>query len=62
MAEGAFMTDFSVIIPIYNTPLPALQRCFDSVSALPEVLLIDDGSQAETGTFCDADAHAPTFF
>lgn len=46
------MTELSVIIPIYNTPIPALQRCFDSVSAFREVLLIDDGSQAETGSFC----------
>ena len=50
------MTDLSVIIPIYNTPIPMLQRCFASVAALTgitwEALLIDDGSQAETGTFC----------
>lgn len=45
----------SVIIPIYNTPRAALRRCLDSVRELPfshEVLLIDDGSNGEIGTFC----------
>ena len=46
------MPDFSVIIPIYNTPTAALQRCFRSVADCSEVLLIDDGSKEETGAFC----------
>lgn len=50
------MFDLSVIIPIYNTPEDALQRSFDSVATLRdircEVLLIDDGSQPSTGSFC----------
>lgn len=50
------MFDLSVIIPIYNTPEDALQRSFDSVATLQdircEVLLIDDGSQPSTGSFC----------
>lgn len=50
------MTDLSIIIPIYNTPIKMLERCFASVGAWKalryEVLLIDDGSEAETGSFC----------
>lgn len=51
------MPDLSIIIPIYNTPVSALTRCFHSVESLDpairwEVLLIDDGSGAETGDFC----------
>lgn len=50
------MLELSVIIPIYNTPPDALQRCFDSVATLQdiryEVLLIDDGSRPNTGQYC----------
>ena len=50
------MTDLSVIIPIYNTPVEDLERCFRSVCALKEIsfeaLLIDDGSAPEVGAFC----------
>lgn len=50
------MLELSIIIPIYNTPEAALQRCFDSIETLRgicyEVLLIDDGSQPATGSFC----------
>lgn len=50
------MLDLSVIIPIYNTPIDALERCMESVKTLQipnyEVLLIDDGSQAPVGEFC----------
>lgn len=47
------MTELSIIIPIYNTPLADLQRCFDSVTADHwEVILIDDGSEAQVGQFC----------
>lgn len=52
------MPVLSIIIPIYNTPTDALQRCFDSIATLGktnyEVLLIDDGSQSPTGQFCQA--------
>lgn len=47
--------ELSVIIPIYNTPTDALQRCFDSLQSLVpswEAILIDDGSEADTGIFC----------
>lgn len=50
------MTDLSIIIPIYNTPTDALQRCFDSLRGLSpicwEAILVDDGSEAATGDFC----------
>lgn len=50
------MIDLSIVIPIYNTPIKMLERCFASVGAWEtlryEVLLIDDGSEAETGSFC----------
>lgn len=50
------MTDLSIIIPIYNTPTQALQRCFDSLCGLSgmtwEAILVDDGSEAPTGEFC----------
>ena len=49
------MPDLSIIIPVYNTPVDALERCFASVKALPvsyEVLIVDDGSQAPTDAFC----------
>lgn len=49
------MPDLSIIIPVYNTPVDLLYRCFASVKALPvsyEVLIVDDGSQSPTDTFC----------
>ena len=50
------MTDLSIIIPIYNTPTDALQRCFDSLCSLSDItweaILVDDGSEAATGSFC----------
>lgn len=50
------MADLSVVIPIYNTPIDVLTRCFQSVKELEgcdfEVLLIDDGSGEEIGNFC----------
>lgn len=56
--------DLSIIIPVYNTPPESLQRCFDSIR-LPadftyEVLIMDDGSGDDVGTFCRkyADAHS----
>ncbi len=60
------MLDLSVIIPIYNTPLSALERCFDSMLTLEglcyEVLLIDDGSELSVGAFCkDYSEKHPTF-
>lgn len=50
------MPALSIIIPIYNTPVDALARCFDSIRSLGntdyEVLLIDDGSESQVGDFC----------
>ena len=49
--------DLSIIIPVYNTPVPVLRRCLSSVEAIVdvsfEVLLVDDGSKEETATFCN---------
>lgn len=60
------MVDLSIIIPIYNTPTEALQRCFTSIETLGnaryEVLLIDDGSKPFVGEFCRAYvANRPAF-
>lgn len=50
------MIDLSIVIPIYNTPIPMLERCFASVGVWKnltyEVLLIDDGSEESVGSFC----------
>lgn len=50
------MPDLSVIIPIYNTPLDKLDRCFRSLCSLEgcafEALLIDDGSAVLVGEYC----------
>lgn len=47
----------SVIIPIYNTQ-KYLVRCFDSVIAQTEsdleIILVDDGSEDDSGRICDA--------
>lgn len=47
----------SFIIPIYNTKLELLERCFNSISELKkikyEVLLIDDGSETYIEEFCN---------
>lgn len=56
------MTDLSIIIPIYNTPIRDLRRCFASIAApqdaVWEVLLIDDGSKEQVGQFCQAYAQS----
>lgn len=56
------MTDLSIIIPIYNTPIRDLRRCFTSITApadaLWEVLLIDDGSKDQVSQFCMAYAQS----
>lgn len=50
------MPDLSIIIPIYNTPIDRLMRCFSSLESLQgfswEAILVDDGSGETTGTFC----------
>lgn len=57
------MPDLSIIIPVYNTPVDLLDRCFRSILQIKdiayEVLLIDDGSCQETADFCEqyADSH-----
>ncbi len=46
----------SFIIPIYNTPIDKLQRCFASVSQVKELplecILVDDGSNQKVVDFC----------
>lgn len=48
--------DLSIIIPIYNTPLNLLKRCFNSICLSKEiayeVILIDDGSKEYIEKFC----------
>lgn len=57
------MLDLSIIIPVYNTPVPVLTRCLSSVESLTgvsyEVLLVNDGSGPSTADFCAryADEH-----
>lgn len=50
------MLDLSIIIPVYNTPVPVLTRCLTSVEAITgvsfEVVLVDDGSGPSTADFC----------
>ena len=49
--------DLSIVIPVYNTPVPMLSRCLSSIADITgvsfEVVLVDDGSREETATFCD---------
>ena len=46
----------SIIIPIYNKPIKAIERCFLSINQLRdfnyEVIIIDDGSDEIIGNFC----------
>lgn len=48
--------DISIIIPVYNTEIDLLQRCFKSVRLSPdiayEVIIVDDGSGPETAAYC----------
>lgn len=50
------MVDLSIIIPIYNTPAPALERCLASLESLEgiqwEAILVDDGSGPQVGQLC----------
>lgn len=50
------MPDISIIVPIYNTPVVALERCFASLQSLSdakwEAILVDDGSAEDVGQFC----------
>lgn len=49
--------DFSLIIPVYNTPGEDIEKCLKSIQANQgcsyEILLIDDGSGRETAEFLD---------
>lgn len=53
--KGSHM-DLSIIVPIFNTSIPQLGRCFASLSPAEgitaEVILVDDGSGEETASFC----------
>lgn len=48
--------DLSIVIPVYNTNLEILLECFDSIRISDEitfeVIIVDDGSDEETGLFC----------
>lgn len=54
MIKGPF---FSIIIPVYNG-MPLLEQCLSSVETQTckdfEVVIIDDGSTDESGSFCDS--------
>jgi len=49
--------DFSLVIPIYNTPKEDIRNCLESIRTNQrcsyEILLIDDGSRKETAEFLD---------
>ena len=50
------MIDFSVIIPVWNTPKEYLEPCLaalDDTGTELEVLLVDDGSDQETADLLD---------
>ena len=48
--------ELSIIVPVHNTEIPLLRRCFDSVNLICavnfECLIIDDGSCEEVACFC----------
>lgn len=48
--------ELSIIIPVYNTEKNKLYKCFQSIETIKEIdfecLIIDDGSEKETGDFC----------
>lgn len=54
MGEAVF---FSVIVPIYNTPIPNLEKMYESILSQEyqnfELLLIDDGSRTECSRYLD---------
>lgn len=47
----------SVIVPVYNPPIPMLERCLNSIKIQSyndiEVIIIDDGSEESIGHYCD---------
>lgn len=55
------MAQISIIVPVYNVE-PFLHRCVDSIIAQRfhdfEVILIDDGSQDDSGRICDVYAES----
>ena len=48
--------DISFIIPVYNTNIDKLQRCFLSIGKIKaisfEAIIVDDGSKSEIAEFC----------
>ncbi len=55
MCEAAVA--FSIIVPIYNTPINYFQKCMDSLMNQSlseiEIILVDDGSRFDCANMCD---------
>lgn len=49
--------DFSLVIPVYNTPEEDIRQCLASIrtntTCSYEILLVDDGSETATAAFLD---------
>ncbi len=50
--------DISFVVPVYNTEVEKLIRCFDSIHKIDEdisyeALIVDDGSKSEIAKFCE---------
>lgn len=50
-------TTVSIIVPIYNTPIPYLKQCIKSILTQDfkdiSIILVDDGSPDDCGNICD---------
>lgn len=50
-------SEISVIVPVYNVPIPLLKQCLESLryqkNENVEYIIVDDGSNIETADFCD---------
>ncbi len=48
--------DLSIIVPVYNTPIESLSKCFQALKfseeIKTEIIIVDDGSKNEIGDFC----------
>lgn len=56
--ENAYPVDISVVMPVYNTPVPILAEAVDSILNQTfrdfEFIIIDDGSEGETAAYLHA--------